>query len=622
MKFTINQITISTFVFSCLLIALVIIGYFQSNKSFTNASLEADRSQQIIYQLEYVISLLKDTETGYRGYILTEDHQFLQPYTYAQKKLRSELQTLDALLQNRPSQKEAASELQTLIKQREENIAYGLQLLTTADRETVVSFVRTGEGKNRMDSIREHVKQMQQQERHNLAQVSQLIDTTSERQYRVVLSSMLGMLALVAYTYNRMRKEINGRHHLQQATQRLNLQLQQTNKELLASNEALRMLQQKAEEDATILAKRTIELGNTNQALLLTSQEVHDLYNNAPCGYHSLDAEGMYIRINDTELTWLGYTREEVIGKMKFADFLTPSSKEAFLENFPRFMIKGKTKDKEYEMICKDNTILPILLHATAIYNDKGEFLMSRAMFTDHTALKKAKEVILERTAELEAFSYSVSHDLRSPLRSISGFASILAEEYTAKLDMEGRQILQKIIHSTDIMAQLISDLLEFSLLGRKQLIKTRFNMEELVHAAIKEVKEYFQTPTVLTLDVQCYIEAYADPQLIKQVWLNLVSNAVKFTGKKEQPTIKIYCQRQVTDTLFVIQDNGIGFKNKYASQIFGVFKRLHSDEEFEGTGAGLAIAKRIIDSHGGQIWAEAQLGQGATIYFTLPNQI
>lgn len=621
MKFTINHITIATFVVSCLLIAIVMISYFQSNKNFTNASLEADRSQQIIFQLEYVISLLKDTETGYRGYILTEDKQFLQPYTYGRQQLQAELQTLDSLLQNRPSQKEAAGKLQTLIKQREQNIAYGLQLTRTADREKLISFIRTGEGKNRMDDVREQIKQMQQQERNNLVQAAELIDITSNRQYRVVVISMLGMLALLAYTYHRMHTEINGRHQLQQATQYLNQQLQETNKELFSSNEALRILQRKAEEDASILAKRTIELGNTNRALLLTSQEVQDLYNNAPCGYHSLDAEGMYIRINDTELTWLGYTREEVVGKMKFSDFLTPSCKEAFMVNFPRFMKEGKTKNKEYEMICKDKNILPILLQATAIYNDKGEFLMSRAMFTDHTALKKAKEVILERTAELEAFSYSVSHDLRSPLRSISGFASILAEEYTDKLDKEGRQILQKIVHSADTMAQLISDLLEFSLLGRKQLIKTCFNMEEVVHAAVKEVKEYFQTADSLTIEVQCHIEANADPQLIKQVWLNLVSNAVKFTGKKEQPTIIIYCQKREVDTLFVIQDNGIGFNNKYASQIFGVFKRLHSDEEFEGTGAGLAIAKRIIDSHGGQIWAEAQLGKGATIYFTLPDQ-
>jgi PAS domain S-box-containing protein len=621
MKFTIYHKTISTFVFSCLLIVAILLIYFQNNKSFTNASLEAEKSQQIIFQLEYVISLLKDTETGYRGYIITQDDRYLEPYNIAYNKIQVELQTLDSLLKHRAWQQKAAARLRTLIRQREENVAYGLQLAESRDREKITAFISTGQGKRIMDELREQVQRMQQQERNNLKRVSQLAASESENRYLIVVVSMLFMLALSAFDYSRIFKEIRKRQALQQATQHLNQQLQAANKELVASNEALRILQQKVEEDASVLAKRTLELENTNRALLLSSQEVHDLYNNAPCGYHSLDSQGLYIRINDTELTWLGYTREEVIGRMKFSDFLTPESRQAFLENFPRFMAEGKTRDREYEMICKDSNTLPVLLHATAIYNDQGEFVMSRAMFTDHTALKKAKEMILNRTAELEAFSYSVSHDLRSPLRSISGFASILAEEYSGKLDEEGKQVLQKIIHSADTMAQLISDLLEFSLLGRKQLMRTRFNMEEVVQAAIKEVKEYTHTKSLPSMQLQCRADAYADPQLIKQVWINLVSNAVKFTGKKEQPVIKIYCRKRESDTVFVIEDNGIGFKNQYASQIFGVFKRLHSDQEFEGTGAGLAIAKRIIDSHGGDIWAEAEPEKGATIYFTLPDQ-
>lgn len=238
---------------------------------------------------------------------------------------------------------------------------------------------------------------------------------------------------------------------------------------------------------------------------------------------------------------------------------------------------------------------------------------------------EELEQRVLERTAqlesankELEAFSYSVSHDLRSPLRAIDGFSRLILEDYHDSLDDEGKRYLNIVRNNTKRMGQLIDDLLSFSRLGRKSVEKTEIDMDQVVREVFQELMD-LETNRSLELSLELLTPIKGDYAMIKQVLVNLLSNAFKFTRHQAKPRIRIGCRSEVKEKTYYIQDNGVGFDMQYANKLFGVFQRLHSMEEFEGTGVGLAIVQRIIHRHGGRIWAEGEVNQGATFYFSLP---
>ncbi len=224
--------------------------------------------------------------------------------------------------------------------------------------------------------------------------------------------------------------------------------------------------------------------------------------------------------------------------------------------------------------------------------------------------------------SELEAFSYSVSHDLRAPLRAIDGFSNILAEDYAALLPEEGRGLLGRIQSEVKQMGKLITDLLAFSRIGRKPLQVEDIDTNQLVQEILDEFRANNELKQA-EIEVGPLPPCRADRSLLKQVWINLVSNAVKYSSKREHPRIEIWHTTRDDyardhGTIYLVRDNGVGFDMRYADKLFGVFQRLHSDSEYEGTGIGLAMVHRIIERHGGSIWAEAEVDKGATFFFTI----
>ncbi|MDB6168422.1 MAG: hypothetical protein JWM88_1286, partial [Verrucomicrobia bacterium] len=218
---------------------------------------------------------------------------------------------------------------------------------------------------------------------------------------------------------------------------------------------------------------------------------------------------------------------------------------------------------------------------------------------------------------ELEAFSYSVSHDLRTPLRAIDGFSQVVLDSYAALLPEDGRRYLQTIRQGAQKMGELIDDLLAFARLNRQGLTRRTFNTGLLVQGALQELG-YPWADRKVEVRVGELPPSYGDPTLLKQVWLNLLSNACKYTRKREAALVEIGCANSGGVDVFHVKDNGTGFDMRYADKLFGVFQRFHRAEDFEGTGVGLAIVQRIVHRHGGRVWAEAALGVGATFYFTL----
>ena len=232
--------------------------------------------------------------------------------------------------------------------------------------------------------------------------------------------------------------------------------------------------------------------------------------------------------------------------------------------------------------------------------------------------LQKVNKQLESANKELEAFSYSVSHDLRAPLRAIDGFSKVILEDYEDKLDSEGNEYLQIIRKNTQLMGELISDLLEFSHLGRKSISYSKMNTLSIVKSTFGDLME-INAQRKIEFKIKKLIDIQVDKSMIKQVFFNLLSNAIKFTEPKEKVVIEIGSKLKENEIIFYVKDNGVGFDMKYKDKLFGVFQRLHSATEFEGTGVGLALVQRIITKHEGRVWAEGKVDEGATFYFSLP---
>ena len=241
---------------------------------------------------------------------------------------------------------------------------------------------------------------------------------------------------------------------------------------------------------------------------------------------------------------------------------------------------------------------------------------------TRKKAERKIKHYMAELKAsnkELESFSYSVSHDLRAPLRAVDGFTKIVLEDFDADLPQDAKGYLKRVLENSEQMGQLIDDLLAFSRMGRTSMGRTKVDMNHLV-AEIRRLLEQDYKGRDITWKVYPLPEAEADPTMMRLVWQNLIANAIKYTGPRSHAIIEIGSEQNEKEYMFFVKDNGVGFDMKYKSKLFGIFQRLHGSDEFEGNGIGLANVARIVSRHGGRVWAEAELGKGATFYFTLPS--
>ncbi|MBK6679462.1 MAG: PAS domain S-box protein [Ignavibacteriales bacterium] len=248
---------------------------------------------------------------------------------------------------------------------------------------------------------------------------------------------------------------------------------------------------------------------------------------------------------------------------------------------------------------------------------EKAEAEVMALNSTLETRVIERTEELNAANKELEAFAYTVSHDLRAPLRAIDGFSKILMEDYYDTLDDQGRVVCKVISDNAETMGQLIDELLQFSRLSRSELHFLPVDLNPIISSLYEMLTTPEQREKIkFTCPILPVVKA--DPLMIKQVWQNLLSNAIKFSRKVEEPTVKIDFYEKNDSFVFTVEDNGAGFNMKYAAKLFGVFQRLHTIKEFEGTGVGLAIVQRIVHRHGGKVWAESELNAGAKFYFTL----
>ncbi|KGA93039.1 hypothetical protein LptCag_0899 [Leptospirillum ferriphilum] len=554
--------------------------------SFLQESDRVEHSWMVLTSIDRLFSELQDAETGERGYIITRNPSFLSPYQSAGKKVRGHLQDLEHLVSDRPSQEKRAMELGQLIDKRlfllGKGVALGKSGISPHPDALLMVMLR---GKEVMDQIRHQTQSMKSSEYRRLRRRSLLFYRTKKKVLPLVGGGLAASVLMISLSSLFLSREIDRRVQAEQKARKY-------------------------------------------------AEEVRNLYDYAPCGYHSVDREGIFLRINETELSWLGYRREELEGKKRIFELLFPEDLPLYQNAFQGMLRGEPVRDLRLRFLRKDGSVLPVLLNVSVNRDDSGKFFSTRGVLLDMTDKRIDEEKILDlnRTlsernrqlevtnGELEGFSYSVSHDLRAPLRSIDGFSRILQEDYAGKLDAEGERVIGVIRNNTRKMSNLIDDLLAFSRLGKKAFSWSLVDMEALIREDILPgVLSGSEKGTGVDVTLSPLPRAWGDRTLLAQVWTNLLSNAVKFSEKREKPSVRVEGRVETEEVVYTVRDNGVGFDMQYYDKLFKVFQRLHAQAEFPGTGVGLAIVQRVIARHGGRVWAESQSNEGAAFHFSLP---
>lgn len=354
----------------------------------------------------------------------------------------------------------------------------------------------------------------------------------------------------------------------------------------------------------------------------------------SPVAILTLDTQGNVRTWNPAATRIFGWEKEEVLGKR--APFVPEDRAAEHKAHHSTQVASGAPlQELEVRRARKDGRLIDVSVTTSLLRDASGQVVDLIGIIADITQRKEAERAlhelnatleqkVEERTlelreamADLESFSYSVSHDLRSPLRALDGFARALQEDYEDKLDEDGLHYLSVIVRNAARMGTLIDDLLEFSRTSRQEIQRSEVDLKALVREIFEDLCEQNRQEAELVLAE--LPPARVDPSLFRQVLVNLLSNALKYSSKTDRPRVEVGFKEEPDRIVYHVVDNGVGFDLKFADKLFGVFQRLHRADEFEGTGVGLAIVARIIKRHGGDIWADAEPGRGATFFFALP---
>lgn len=378
--------------------------------------------------------------------------------------------------------------------------------------------------------------------------------------------------------------------------------------------------------------QRTAELAEARERLSSQSRLLESVLTNLGEGVVVADTGGKFLVWNPMARRLVGIGPTDAAPaewSRRYGVFLPDRTTPYPSDKLPLALaIRGQSTDSVGLFIRNPEMPEGILLSVTGrpLVDESGAIAGGVVLFRDVTAERKAQEEARERTErldavnkELDAFTYSVSHDLRAPLRAIEGFSKILLEEHSGGLDAEGNRLFQVVRTNTLKMGRLIDDLLAFSRLGKTEIERRQVDMEDLARSVLKDL-EGIPEPAG-RVRIESLPPVWGDPSMLRQAFLNLLANAVKFTRRTPKPSIRIGARREDGGNVYFVQDNGAGFDMRYQDKLFGIFQRLHTDAEFEGTGVGLAIVRRIAERHGGRAWAEGKPGEGATFYLSLPSQ-
>ena len=385
---------------------------------------------------------------------------------------------------------------------------------------------------------------------------------------------------------------------------------------------------------AWTLKRQNDKLNQLSNSLQSNNAFLDSLIDNIPMAIYVKEAVNLnYVRLNRAAEKLRGSLMGDLMGKNVYE--IAPNEAEA-VNASDRAVLAGSEviHIAEGQVITANKGIRTAHIVKVPIYDNEGQPKYLLGIIEDITERKQAEQKIkalnlhLENRAteleavnkELQSFTYSVSHDLRAPLRAINGYALMLEEDYRNQIDDAGKRYIAQIRGYSNQMGTLIDDLLNLARLGRQAMKSVEIDMNELLQGVLQtELVSWQKTHVKPETDIATLPAVKADPLLLRQVWANLISNALKYSGKNEAPRIRINGFVADQEVVYSVKDNGVGFDMAYYDKLFGVFQRLHRSDEFPGTGVGLAIVHRIVTRHGGKVWAQGKLNQGAEFFFALP---
>jgi len=584
-NWSIQRKTLVAFAAATVVLIAVIVATYLTTQSFLRSTLRESRSFEEVASHERIYSNLLDLMWKQRVYVVGNNPADLA----ARAAARDRLVAASALL---PTQLSAATEdQQQRVVSLQKALAQALLLLDEALR------VRGGldstpeqlramrvSGETILTAIRSRLDDLEGSERTRIAVNIDDAQRSAARLYGSIAAIATALIAAFAWLLSRIFADLETRDTIDRRLQQSNAFLE-------------------------------------------------SLLDNIPSMVFVKDADELrFMRFNRAGEQLLGYPRGDLLGKND-RDFFPAEQADFFIAKDREVLSQGKVVDIPEEEI-DTRSLGRRILHTRKVpvldANGRPSMLLGismdvterklseREVLTLNSELKQKAELLTAANQDLESFCYSVSHDLRAPLRAIDGYAGIFEQDYLEQLDGNARRLLNSIRHNSRHMSELIDGLLEFSRLGRQALEVSTIDMTLLAKQAAEEVMDGISTPPP-AISIQPLAQAMGDPRAIYHVWLNLLDNAVKYSSRTAAPVVTAWAEHTEREVVYSVRDNGVGFDMQYYGKLFGVFERLHSAKEYPGTGVGLAIVQRVILRHGGRVWAESEPGRGATFHFALP---
>ena len=566
MKHNLEKKTNILFVFITITLLVILMMFYINTKNIKSSSDSVEHTQEVLHVSDNILLDVLNIETGSRGYLLSKNDLFLESFNKAITTINRNLESLGGLTTDNLDQQLRIKNLKISVLKK---VLYSSRIIEVRRHNDLISsekLISISYGKHLTDNIRSIITDINAEE-FRLLKIGKNENKKSNTISDFIFLFFLVFIVVILFLISVLIKNQKAKHLI------------------------------------------TNELNKSNE---LFSNLFN--YNPASISIKHLD-DGKIINVNHSFLQLFGFSSaDEVIGKTlkELNVFENPNH----TEDVSKLLSENKIiKDYETEIRTKQGEVKWTSASILVLEVDNRDCIFS--VSNDISYRKKAEEQLLAVNKELEAFTYSVSHDLRAPLRAINGYAKILQEDYLDRLDAEGISSLAAITKNSKRMGELIDDLLAFSRLGRKEITTSEINTLSLVNT-VKEEELLGITGKVIFNNKEL-LPANGQQVLIKQVWVNLISNAIKYSQHRVETIIEIGSYKNGNMIIYYVKDNGVGFDMQYYDKLFGVFQRLHSQDEFEGTGIGLAIVQKIVNRHKGTVWATSKINEGSCFYFSLP---
>lgn len=588
----------------------------------------------VLSQGHEAISSLKDLQLNRRGYLLTEDSTYLRRSSDASRELFKSVDSLKRMTRDNQAQLTYLSTtIIPMIRRTERQIGEDITLFNSLNDASRHEFLKHDKTRQMMDTLSLMMDKFNQTEvsllNERIGTMNNTLDRHNLTRYiSFVLISLVSLAALIALGRHQRQNQILIRK-LEQANQTLEQKVEERTRELAKQNdniselnEELRMNMEEMESFYETLHVKSLK---TEDKL----KEIRDLYENAPCGYHSLNENGLIVHMNERELGWLGYRPEEVIGKMYVTEMLKPEEHQSYYDDFARFKQHGFIVNKEHNFVRKDGSTFAILLNATASYDENGKYIMSRGSVIDisdkkATELKllKANKDLIQLNEEKDHFLGIAAHDLKNPLIGIVGLINLIMKK-NDNLTSEQLEYLKYIQRSCKSMQTLIIDLLDINKIEQGVV---SINPEMVTLGAISSdlmtlFKESARIKNI-SLHIECNEPAkkiITDPNALTRILENLLSNAIKFSPKNKAVWLNIIHNHAVVR--FEVADQGQGISKEDMPKLFKKFQKLQAQPtDKEGsTGLGLSIVKELVKALHGKISVESEVNVGSRFIIELP---